>query len=57
MERVLESRYSERRGKVRRTILGPVEANNGVVGKESKAEAARLDAELKHEVRESTCGA
>ena len=45
MERVLESRYSERRGKVRRTILGPVEANrNGVVGKESKAESARLDA-------------
>ena len=58
VERVLESRYSERRGKVRRTILGPVQANrNGVVGKESKAESARLDAELKHEVRESTCGA
>ena len=43
MERVLESRYSERRGKVRRTILGPVQASrNGVVGKGSKAESERL---------------
>ena len=50
MERVLESRYSERRGKVRRTILVPVQARrNGVVGKGSKPKPERLDKQLKHE--------
>jgi hypothetical protein len=45
MECILESRYSKRRAKARRTILGPVQANrNGVVEQGSKAESEGLDA-------------